>query len=266
MRSALILILASVTPAAAERSSDSGLFFNPTLVYEIGPAFIAQNDGRYGDQGTPYDAKDVGQRDNLINVSRTSVELQRGRHTAILLYAPFEVTTEVRLGKDLQFRDELFASGTVVRHRYLFDGYRGSYVYRIFDGDVIGWDLGASLQVRNADVAFTSISSEQRAHEDDIGIVFAAKTRLWVRPTHDGLWGALDMDGFSTFGLVDGVSGGIYDVALTVGQPIGRGVDVTLGARLVGGGADVEDQAIDNWANFVSFTAGVRVELDTFLR
>jgi hypothetical protein len=96
-------------------------------------------------------------------------------------------------------------------------------LFRVIDSEVIGLDLGASLQIRNA-------------------------------------------DGFSTFGLIDGVSGGIYDVALTMGQPVGRGVDVTLGGRLVGGGAEVEDQAIDNWANFVSFTAGLRVALATLLR
>jgi hypothetical protein len=263
MRIALGLLVAFTSPVAAETAE---VVFRPTLVFEIGPAFIAQNDGRYGDQGTPYEASDVGQQDNLVNVSRTSIELQRGRHTAVLLYAPFAITTEARLEQDLQFRDEQFMAGTVVRHRYLFDGYRGSYLFRLIETEVIELDIGASLQIRNADVAFTSVSTDQRAHQDDIGLVFAAKTRLWVRPTLDGLWGALDMDGFSTFGLVDGVSGGIYDVALTMGQPVGRGVDITLGARLVGGGAEVEDQAIDNWANFVSFTAGLRVALDTLLR
>ena len=125
MRS-LVLALALVPTAALAETQPP---IRPTLVYEIGPAFIAQNDGRYGAMGSPYEADDVGQRDNLVNASRTSLELAIGRHTVILLYAPFEVTTQVRLETPLQFRDELFTTGTVVNHRYLFDGYRASYLY-----------------------------------------------------------------------------------------------------------------------------------------
>lgn len=259
----VLFILLLLAPAASVAETQPAI--RPTLVYEIGPAYIAQNDGRYGEMGTSYTARDVGQRDNLVNASRTSLEFAMDRHTLILLYAPFDVTTQVRLRESLQFRDELFSSGTVVNHRYLFDGYRGSYLYRAIDQPMVGLELGGSLQIRNADVAFTSADGLQRAHQDDIGLVFAAKARLWVRPFERGPWGALEADGFSTFGLVDGVSGGIYDVQLATGQRVGRGVDIVLGARLLGGGARVDDQDIDNWANFIAFTAGVRVELDTFL-
>lgn len=259
-RSFALLLVAPALAVAEPRPP-----IRPTLVYEVGPAFIAQNDGRYGETGTRYKAADVGQRDNLVNVSRTSLELGIGRHTVILLYAPFDVTTQVRLAKPIQFRDELFAAGTVVDHRYLFDGYRGSYLYRVVDQETFGLELGGSLQIRNADVAFASVDGMQRAHQDDIGLVFAAKARAWLRPHARGPWGALEADGFSTFGLVDGVSGGIYDVQLAAGQRVGRGIDVVLGARLLGGGADVEDQNIENWANFITFTAGVRIELDTLV-
>ncbi len=259
------VLAASARPARAERRPPTP-WLRPTVVYEIGPAYIAQNDGRYGDQGTPYTAADVGQQDNLVNVARTSVEFAAGRHTVVLLYAPFEVVTEARLAAPLQFRDERFDAGAVVRHRYLFDGYRASYLYRVLASSQLEWQAGGSLQIRNADVAFTSVATGQRAHQDDIGLVGAAKTRLWLRPRPGAVWGCLDADALSTFGLIDGVSGGIYDVSLTVGQPVGRGVALTLGARVVGGGARVEEQAIDNWANFVSFTAGARIELDTLLR
>jgi len=262
-RAMLVGLLATIAPSAAV-ADDGGL--RTTLVYETGPAFILQNDGRYGEAGTPYEASDVGQRDNLVRSQRASLEIGAGRHTFLLLYAPFEVTTEVKLERDLQFRDELFAGGSVVRHRYLFDGYRASYLYELLRGRRIGLEVGGSLQVRNADVAFTSGDGDQRANQSDIGLVVALKARLWVRPCSTGPWGALEADGFSTFGLVDGVRGGIYDVQLLVGHPIGRGVDLTLGARLLGGGATVEDKAIENWANFIAFTVGARVQLETLFR
>jgi hypothetical protein len=50
-----------------------------------------------------------------------------------------------------------------------------------------------------------------------------------------------------------------------VGYPVVRGLDLYLGARLLGGGADVPSQEIYNWGNFVSFTAGARVGIKDLL-
>ena len=236
-----------------------------TVVYEAGPAAILQNDGEYGANGTRYSASDVGQTNNLLVSQRTSVELARGRHHVILLYAPFEVTTEVTLGRALQFRDTNFAAGAVVSHRYLFDGYRASYLYRALDRGAFKLELGGSLQIRNAEVAFRTINGAQRDAENDIGVVAAAKARLWYQPYEHGSWAALEFDGLSTFGLVSKVSGGIYDAQLMAGYPVARSVDLFLGARLLGGGADVKSQEIYNWANFIAFTVGVRISLDELL-
>jgi hypothetical protein len=246
-------------------SADNPPAVRATIAYETGPAYIAQNDGDYGATGTRYSAGDVGQRANLLLSQRTSLELTRGRHTAILLYAPFEVVTEVALPRDLQFRDTLFVSGTIVQHRYLFDGYRGSYLYRFLAGGAWNLEAGGSVQIRNAQVAFRSLDGAQRAAQDDIGLVVAAKTRLRYQPNIDSWWGGLEADGFSTFGLVPGVRGAIYDVQLFAGHPVARGIDVMFGARLLGGGANVKSKDIYNWANFIAFTAGVRISLDTLL-
>src|SRR6478735_2640004 len=90
---------------------------------EIGPAYIFQNDNRFGAEGTQYSARDVGQQRNLIIGKRLSVEAGLGeRHTVILLYAPFDLTTRVTLGRDIRFRDTTFFAGEVVDSRYLFDG------------------------------------------------------------------------------------------------------------------------------------------------
>ncbi|MCA9679371.1 MAG: hypothetical protein H6708_26405 [Kofleriaceae bacterium] len=230
-----------------------------TLGYETGPAYVAQNDGRYGDAGTPYEAGDVGQQANLVVVSRTTVEVDHGPHAFILLYAPFDVTTRVTLADDLRFRDTRFAAGTVVDHRYRFDGFRASYLHRVLPAP-FGLELGASLQIRNAAVAFTSVDGAAHDEQDDIGLVGALKARATYRPA-TGPWAALEADALSTFGLIGDVSGGIYDVAVEVGGTIRPGVDLYLNARLLGGGAEVPSQAIDNWANIVSFGAGVRVDL-----
>ncbi len=260
MKTTVLLLTVGARIASAETAPSPSL--EATLSYETGPAYIAQNDGRYGVIGTRYDADTVGQRDNLLVTSRTSLELAHARHRAILLYAPFEASTKVTLARDLQFRDTRFTAGTPVEHRYLFDGFRASYLYRLVERGPITLEVGGSLQIRNAEVAFASLDGDQRAAENDIGLVFAAKTRLWYRPAPDAWWAAFDADAFSTFGLVPGVRGAIYDTQLAAGHPVANGVDLVFGARLLGGGAKVESRHIYNWANFVALTAGVRIALD----
>ena len=233
-----------------------------TVVYEAGPAAILQNDGEYGANGSRYGAADVGQTNNLIVSQRTSIELARGRHRLVLLYAPFEVTTEVTLDTPLRFRDTNFAAGSVISHRYLFDGYRASYLYNVLNRGAFKLEIGGSVQIRNAEVAFRTIDGMQRDAENDIGVVAAAKARLWYQPDAHATWAALEFDGLSTFGLLSNVRGGIYDAQLMAGYPVARSLDVFLGARLLGGGADVKSKDIYNWANFLAFTVGARISLD----
>jgi len=227
--------------------------------YEAGVLAFLQNDGRYGAAGTEFDTDDTGQADNLFVASRLSLELTRGNHTLVLLYAPLDVTTRVTLDDDLRFRETLFEAGTLVDHRYLFDGYRASYLYDL-RLSALSLQVGGSLQIRNANVAFTSVDGEQFANESDIGVVPALKVRL----RYDGPAGAyamLDADGLSTFGLAGDTEGGIYDVALSLGLPVTDFLDVFVRTRALGGGADVPDQEIENFAHFLSFTAGVRIAL-----
>ena len=263
-RNARFLAACATVAAAGTSRADTAPAWHAAVVYETGPAYIVQNDGRYGVNGTPYEAADVGQQKTLLRTARTSLELGGGRHTVILLYAPFAVTTRVTLADDLQFRDASFAAGTVVDHRYVFDGFRGSYLYEAVRHG--GWSLGlgGSLQIRSADVAFTSVDGRLHAAQDDIGLVPAAKLRLRYTP-RCGPWGQLEADGLSTFGLVGDTSGAIYDVGLTAGLPVGRGLDLFVTARWLGGGAEVPSKHIDNWANFASLAAGVRVALDRVL-
>ena len=248
----LAAVLGAIAPGAA--AADPRLI----LSYETGPAYVAQNDGRYGAAGTPYEAGDVGQQDTLARVERSAVELVLGRHRVIALYAPFLLETRVALADELRFRDTLFPTGTVVDHRYRFDGLRASYLYHVVGGR-LGVELGGSLQIRNADVAFTSVDGRLRGDQSDIGLVPALKARLRYSPGR--AWAMLEADGLSTFGLVGDTSGGLYDVALIGGYAIRPDVSIYGNVRLLGGGAEVPAQQIDNWGNYVSASLGLRFQL-----
>ena len=263
---AILSMLAAWAPRKAHADSadpdpsQAGSVLDRAVVdYETGPVFVVKNDHRYGADGTDFGVDDTLQQENLVIGKRISVEVGVGRHTAILLYAPLDVTTRATLTRDIQFRDTLFAEGTAVDHRYLFDGYRASYLYRLFD-TALTVEAGGSLQIRNAKVAFTAVDGSAYSEQSDIGLVPVLKLRVRYQRCvgERSAYALLDADALSTFGLVGDTEGGIYDVALALGMPVTDRLDLVLRARGLGGGATVPAKEIENWAHFLSFTVGVR--------
>lgn len=254
----LAVTLMAATPALAQSPLKALI-----AEYETGPAYIFQNDGRYGPTGTDYEADDLNQKANLYRTQRIALEARLGeRHGLILLYAPFDITTRATLSRDLDFRGTVFPAGTVVDSRYLFDGYRASYLYRLVNGERFTWDIGASVQIRNALVDLSAVDGSRYSKESDIGVVGALKTRLrYTLPSR--VWAGLEADALSTFGLFGNTTGGIYDVALTLGIPLDSKGDVNAYARLrlLGGGADVKRRDIYNWGNFGFAVLGVQADL-----
>lgn len=256
----LALAIVSSTSRLAVADDSSDRFLDEAIVdVESGILSILKNDGRYGEDGTDFGVAETNQRKNLVVANRLSGELVKGAHRLVFLYAPLDVTTQARLRNDLQFRRQLFLRGTSIDHRYLFDGYRASYLYRATTGPV-EIEVGGSLQIRNAKVAFVTTSGSDYVEESDIGVVPALKVRATYRAPND-LYAMLDADGSSTFGLVGDTEGGLYDVGLTLGVPVTDELDLFLRARGVGGGATVPDRDIYNWAHFLSFSGGLRINL-----
>lgn len=247
------------TAPAAVPVSPSPLFDSFLVDFEVGAAYLFQNDGRYGANGTAYTAAEVGQQRNLAVALRLAIEARIGRHTIIATWAPLDLTTRATLTRDLTFQTTTFANQTVVDHRYLFDGYRLSYLFGLVDVARFTLGVGASFQVRNASVEFRTVDASPAvfAVERDIGLVGAIKLR--ARFDAGILYAQADVDFFNTFGL--GLPAGIHDVALTLGIPVIPGFDFLLRVRLVGGGANVPSRDISNWGNFGFALLGLRVDL-----
>ncbi|MEB3196483.1 MAG: hypothetical protein VKP62_04695 [Candidatus Sericytochromatia bacterium] len=257
---------ASVVPAVTSASAGGLRPVAPRALdelvidHEVGAVLTLQNDQRYGKAGTQYSRSTVALDRNLFAVTRTSTEARfLGRHTVVLLYAPLDVPTRVTLDAPLTFRGTTFAAGTVVNHRYLFDGIRATYMYRFYEGAGLQLDGGATLGVRNAEVSLTSANGEQFAAERDIGPVPALRGRLRY-DAGQGLYALYDLDWLYTPGGLTGASirGGVCDTSLTLGIPLQTGLDATLRLRYLAGGAEVPGREIFNWGQFVSATAGFR--------
>lgn len=251
--------LAEPPPAPKTPAEPSPLFDSLLVDFEVGAAYLFQNDGRYGANGTAYTAAEVGQQRNLAVALRLALEARLGRHTVIATWAPLDLTTRATMTRDLTFRDTTFATGSVVDHRYLFDGYRMSYLFGLVQVPRFSLGVGASVQVRNASVEFRTVDTAPAvfAVERDIGVVGALKLR--ARFDAGLLYAQADVDFFNTFGL--GLPAGIHDVALTMGVPVFKGFDFLLRLRLVGGGANVPSRDLYNWGNFGFAQVGFRADL-----
>ena len=251
------LLMSAAFVGAVDGVAQASTLDSLTVDLEAGPTGIIQNDGRYGAGGTAFDASTVAQNRNLFDARRFSTEAAWGdRHTLILLFAPFDVTTRVTLANPLTFRDTTFPAGAVVDHRYLFDGWRVSYLYRSYQHGPFSADFGATLGVRNALVSFTDLNSNRYDAERDIGPVPALKMRL-KHQSASGIYALWDTDGFFTPGFTP-VKGGILDSALSLGVPLQSGLDGFVRLRYLAGGADVPNRAIVNWSQFVGVSLGIR--------
>lgn len=230
--------------------------------YEAGLGAIFQNDSRYGANGTSFDAADVAQTDNVYPVQRISLQLRLAEnHEVRATYIPVDLTTRTTLAKEINFNDVVFASGSVVDFRYLFDGTRLTYLYHLVDNARWSFAAGGLFQLRNARVAISDVAGTKQAAESDVGPVGAIA--LMARHTRDnGVYGQLDAAGFSTFGFPNGLLGAVWDVALTLGVPLGPRADLCFRLRYYGGGADVPSADLKNWGQFGFATLALRLRLD----
>ncbi len=247
-------------------------------VVEMGFVGPVAHSIQFGKLGTRFDYVKDGGQDVLFPTLRASIEATFAhRHTLIFLYQPIDLRTTERLRDDLLVDDVRFPAGTPVDFRYGFDFYRLSYLYDLAaGGGTCELSVGASLQLRNAVIDFTSADGLLRRTNRGVGPVPALKSRgrvdvgkqVWIGYEVDGMYAPVK---FINGGKSD-VVGAILDASLRVGYEVARPIDLFFNIRYLGGGAkgtskgDAErgpgDGYTSNWLHFVSSTVGVSVRLE----
>jgi hypothetical protein len=233
---------------------------------------------QFGHNGTKFDYVADGGQDVLFPTMRLSVEgTYQRRHTLILLYQPIDLRTEETLRQDLVVDDLRFAAGTPMSFRYGFDFYRASYLYNLLScTSACELSLGASLQLRNAVIDFTSADGTLRRSNRDVGPVPALKSRgrlylgerTWLGYEADGMYAPVK---YINGGKSD-VVGAILDFSLRGGYEVSAPLCVFFNLRYLGGGAEGTSKSdaargpgdgyTSNWLHFMSSTAGFEVKLE----
>lgn len=248
------------------------------LIVEFGVLDPLQHRIQFGRNGTEFDYAKRGGQDVLFPTTRLSVEgSYKRRHSLIFLYQPIDIQTRETLRDDLLVDQVRFPAGTPVDFRYGFDFYRVSYLYNFLShrqNDELS--LGASLQLRNAIIDFTSADGLLRRSNRDVGPVPALKSRgRW----HVGerAWLGYEVDGmYAPVKYINGgksdVVGAIVDLSVRAGYNVARPIGVFANVRYLGGGATGtsksdaargdSDGYTSNWLHFLTTTVGVEVKLE----
>lgn len=275
----LSLLLGLSTSALAQESTPEPRF-QASTVAELGFLDVHANSVRYGQGGSLFRFTEDGGQDNLFLFTRLSAELSwLGRHTAVLLYQPIDLRGETLLSRDISFNDVTFPAGTPLDVRYGFSFWRASYLYDLLAGPERELAVGASLQLRNATLTFTSADGLRRWSSRDVGPVPALKVR--GRYTFSsGAWLGLEVDGiYASGGLLnrnnqaDTFEAALLDANVRAGMRIIPTVDVFLNLRYLGGGAQGTDEEeasrglgdgySSNWLDTAGVTLGFIYRLPT---
>jgi hypothetical protein len=164
-----------------------------------------------------------------------------GRHQVHMLYAPLSITGTGSFAVSVAFQGANFAPNTATEGRYRFNSYRIGYRYKFLDR--AEWQLwgGLTLKLRDANIALTQ--GDIKANREDVGIVpllsFYAQRRLGTQ------WAAiLDVEGLAA------PQGRALDAAIKFRRQLSAKAGVSLGYRMLEGGADNDKVYTFAWLNY----------------
>jgi len=261
----------SATETETETENNNSSALKTRFSAEIGMLVPVYHRIQFSKENTYFNYVKDGGQDNAFLFFRLSAEaLLHGRHTIIALYQPLQLETSVTLEKDLTVDNVLFASGTPVDLKYGFDFYRLSYMYNVLDpGAKTELSIGASLQLRNANITFTSADGTLRTANRDVGPVPLIKVRFrhhvtdhaWIGAEMDGIWAPIKyINGSNT-----DVEGAIIDLNISAGRQLARSLDGFVNVRYLAGGAEgtskdssgAGDGYTKNWLQCLIFSLGL---------
>lgn len=267
----LILIMLFISIGFGTYLNNSNLPYTLTLNYETGFMSIIFHTIQFGENGTNFDYVKSGGQNILFPFNRYSLSVNGGKHTVYLLYQPLTVQTRTLLSEELVLDETVFFANSAVILNYGFPFYRVSYTYDILNGESGFLAVGASLQIRNANIYFEAIDGSEYYENRDLGPVpiLKVKGEWWF--SRKGYLG-LDIDGFyasSKFfnGSNFDFEGSILDASLRAGIKLNDSINGYLNVRFLGGTAsgveqdtDRPDGFTDNKLATVNFTVGFELK------
>ena len=222
----------------------------PVMELEVGPTWQTRNDVRIPNDnpGTRFALDDISGTGPWLGARLNLLWDFRDRHGVRFLYAPLSYEETGIAERNVDFAGESFVDGQALQSRYQFDSWRLSYRYKLLENDSFGLWLGATLKIRDAEIALRQ--GNRFAKDDDLGFVpiayLAARYRLGER------WYVnAEMDALA------GGPGRAIDLGLRLDYQAGPRWTIGAGFRTLEGGADTDE--VYNFAWFNSVVLATRI-------
>lgn len=235
-----VFAFVAVTASAAEREA-------PSLAFEAVAAWQQRNDVRIPNEppNTRF-ALDQVTGDGPFYGGRVALDWPlTERQRLRFLVAPLRVDEDGTLDAPVVFQDTLFAAGPASA-KYRFDSYRVSWRWRFHDTAAWTWDVGATLNVRDAEVQLSQAGVTRRRTDTGLVPLLALEGQWRFAPRWRGVF---DFEGLAA------PQGRAIDVALKIAYEVTPRLGVNAGYRLLDGGADNDD--IYTFARFDQAVLGV---------
>lgn len=261
----------------ANAADDKKEITYPRLGANLELGFIGVIDHRlqFSKDNTYFDYRKDGGQDVLFDISKYSLDLDLDpTHSLVFLYQPLRLENKNTLKEDMKQDNITFAKGTPMNFLYNFPFFRASYLYDFNKDPFEQLAIGASLQIRNATIAFESLDGKQLVSNRDIGpvpiIKFRSRHRLGKH-----WWFGSEIDGFYApvsylNGNTNDVIGAILDANFRIGANLSDRYYPYLNLRYIGGGAVGTsnnpdnlsgDGFTNNWINTIAVTLGMTTYL-----
>lgn len=208
---------------------------------ELGYSAVMSHIVQFGKNGTEFDYVNSGGQDILFPFARAEVAVRTSeKNRFVFLYQPLELNTRMKLTQPVQVDDVLFETNTPVDLKYSFPFYRFSWLRDTWSSDATKIALGASLQLRNARIEFTSVDGKQHRSNRNVGPVPIFKFQS-VTQLGEGVWWGTDIDTIYVpvkylNGGTSDVVGSFHDASLKLGFPIVSWLNAAFVTRYIGGG------------------------------
>lgn len=206
---------------------------------------MRRNDvGLPGDTGTRFPFSDLTGRGWLTASRWTLVYAPERGGEWRLMVAPFSFSGTGSLRQTTSFEGADFAAGTPTKGTYRFNSYRLTWRNRWREG----WSVGATLKVRDAEIAMRQGALSRS--KTDLGVV--PLLHVYGEQPLGGPWTlSVDFDGaWSPMGRA-------ADLGVALLYAVDPRTELSLGYRVLEGGVD--NSEVYTFSQFESITFGVRV-------
>jgi hypothetical protein len=211
---------------------------------ELAAAWQTRNDAAIpGDTGTRFALDELTGNGPYFAPRLEFFHTGSRRHGFRAVFAPLEFERGGVLDAPVDFDGVTFDPDTPTRGTYRFSSYRLGYTYRLRDhGDWSFW-VGATLKVRDAEIALDQ--GNRYASDKDLGLVPLLYGRAEWRFT-EATQLTLELDGLGAS------QGRAIDFTARLDRDLGDGWLVGLAYRTLEGGADNDDVYSFAWFHYAA--------------